>query len=130
MDNIKPAALVTMAGGVLLLISTFLDWFGVLGFGFNLFEGDLFGLSGIFMLIMAIICIVVPLLGALAPDVNLPSNVAGMSMNQVLHAFGFAALLLSFSLLFRDNSAEIGTILGLLGSIGVVAGTHMEQNAS
>ncbi len=125
MDQLKPTSLAIVAGGVLVLIASFLDWF----LEFSAYESAIFGLTGFFLLLIALICIVVPLLGALAPQVTLPERIVGLSRNQVLHALGFAVLVLSFSLLFREDSAKIGTILALVGSIAIVAGSHLEHAA-
>jgi hypothetical protein len=134
MNQLRPSQIAIVVGGVVVLISSFLDWmsfsFGAGSIGFSAYENALFGLTGIFLLVIAVICIAVPLLGAFASDVKLPESVAGLSRNQVLHALGIAVLVLSFSLLFRSDSAKIGTILALLGSIAIVAGSHMEESTT
>ena len=124
MDQLRPGALAIVGGGVVVLIASFLDWLGP----FSAYESTFFGLTGIFLLIISVICIVMPLLGAFAPDVKLPDGIAGLNRNQVVHALGMAVLLLSFSLLFREDSAKIGTILALVGSLAIMGGSHMESS--
>jgi len=122
MDQLRPGAVAIVGGGVIVLIASFLDWFGP----FSAYENRLFGLTGVFLLIFAAICIAFPLVDAVAPDVHLPESVAGLTRNQFVHALGMAVLVLSFSLLFRESSARLGTILALIGSLAIIGGSQME----
>ena len=124
MDNIKPAALVTMAGGVLLLISTFLDWAGFGPIGWSAYDGDLFGLNGIFMLIIALVAIAIPAIQNFAPAVNLPARVMGLSLNELTMMLGFAALVYTFSLWFWSPS-QSGVILAAIGAAAIDVGAWM-----
>lgn len=126
MDKLKPGALAIVGGGVVLLIAGFLDW----TFTFNPYNGSLFGITGVVLFVIAGLCIVVPLVSALAPQVKLPSSIAGLTLNQALAGLGFAVFVLTLSLLFRSESAKIGTILGLVSSLAILGGTHMENSAT
>lgn len=126
MNQLRPGAIAVLAGGVVLLISSFLDWTGP----FNAWESSLFGLTGLFLFVIGAICAAVAAIRAFAPQVNLPGNIVGLSLDQALLGLGVAVLLLALGLLFRDESAKIGTILALLSSIAIIAGSHMETQAS
>lgn len=125
MNDMRPGAIAVLAGGVVLLISTFLDWRGP----FTIWEGNLFGLTGFFLFIIAAAVIAVAAIRAFAPQVNLPSEVLGMSLDQAVAGLGIAVVLLTFSLLFADEGAKIGTILALVGAAAITAGGVMEEQA-
>jgi len=126
MDQLKPGALAIVGGGILLLIAGFLDW----TLTANPYNGSFFGITGVVLFIIAGLCIAVPLVGALAPQVKLPSSIAGLTLNQALAGLGFAVFVLAFSLLFRSESAKIGTILGLVASLAILGGTYKENSAT
>jgi hypothetical protein len=129
-NDLRPSSIAAMAGGAALLIASFLDWFSVSAGPFS-YSSSLwdFGLQGFFMLVIAAIIIAVPALASFAPQVKLPEQVLGFSRNQIVAVLGFTAFLISFSILFRSDSAKIGTILSLLGSIAVLVGAYMEMQA-
>ncbi|MDH4170143.1 MAG: hypothetical protein OEW42_11185 [Acidimicrobiia bacterium] len=133
MNNIRPGALTIMIGGALLFISSFLDWFSFdTRFGSssaNAYNGSLFGLTGLFLFVIAAVVIAVAALRSFAPETKLPDDLLGLAQNQVVMALGFSVFVLAFSLLFRENSAKIGTILALLSSGAVVVGGFLEQQA-
>ena len=128
MNNVRPSTLAAIVGGALLFIASFLDWFSVGGGGFsisfNLWDQ---GFQGFFMIVLAIVIVAFAAIPAFAPQVQLPDEILGFSRNQVIMVLGFAAFFLSFAILFRENSAKIGTILSLLASIAVLAGGWMEN---
>ena len=124
MDNIKPAHLITMGGGVLLLISTFLDWAGFGPIGWSALDGDLFGLTGIFVLVIALIAIAVPAIRSFAPAVNLPDRIMGLSIDEFVMMLGFATLIWSFSLWFWSPS-QSGVILAAIGAAAIDVGAWM-----
>ncbi len=131
MNDLRPSSIAAMGGGAALLIASFLDWraysagpFG--SYGWSLWD---FGLQGFFMLVIAVVIIAVPALASFAPQVKLPEQIIGFSRNQIVAVLGFTAFLISFSILFRSDSAKIGTILSLLGSIAVLVGAYLEMQA-
>lgn len=126
MDKLKPGALAIVGGGVLLLIAGFLDW----SFRVSPYNGSLFGITGVVLFVIAGFCIAVPLIRALAPQVKLPSSIAGLNLNQALAGLGLAVFVLAFSLLFRREVAVLGTILGVVSSLAIIGGAHMENNTS
>lgn len=133
--QIRPGAIAMLAGGVLLLISTFLDWIGALGEGINVYnsgvEGarNIYGLAGIFLLLISLAVIAVTAIRTFAPQVNLPSNILGFSMNQVVLILGFAAFVYGFSLTFVSNS-KFGAILAWISAAAIVVGAFLEEKAA
>lgn len=127
-NQIRPGAIAIIVGGVLTLISSFLDWFGIGRFGRNAYETDLFGLTGIFLLLLSVAVIAVAAIGAFAPQVNLPANIVGFTLNQVVLVVGVAIFLWGFSLMLRENS-DFGTILAWIGGTAIVAGAFLEDRA-
>ncbi len=124
MNDLKPGALAALGGGVLLIISTFLDWFGP----FSVWEGVFFGFTGFIMLVIGAAVAAIAAVRAFAPQVSLPDQVLGLSLDQVTFALGFSVAVYTFGLLFRDESAKIGTILALVASIAIAAGGYLESN--
>ncbi len=125
MNQLRPGAIAVLAGGIVLLISTFLNWLGP----FSAWESNFFGLTGLFVFIIGALCAAVAGIRAFAPQVNLPANIAGLSINQAVLGLGAAVFLLTLGLLFRESSAKIGTILALLSSAAIVVGAYLETNA-
>lgn len=123
--QIRPGQIAALAGGVLILISTFLDWVGAFGFGFNVYEGDIFGFTGILLLLLALDIIVTTAVRAFAPQVNLPKQLLGFSMDELTLAAGFAAFIYGLSMATTDSS-QSGTLLCALGGLAVVVGAFLE----
>jgi hypothetical protein len=115
-----------LGGGVLIFLSTFLDWLGFGPFGFNAYSGDAFGFTGILLLVLSLEIIVVTAIGSFAPDVSLPDELLGFTMNELTLLAGFAAFVWGFSITFLEGNQE-GTLLCALGGIAVVAGAIIEQ---
>ncbi len=130
MDSIRPGTIATLAGGVVLLIASFLDWqsFGAGGFSIGLNAWDR-GLTGFFLLVIAGIAIGVAAVDGFAPQVNLPENILDFSRNQLVGALGAAAFVFSFCMLFALEGFQIGTILAVLASAAIVVGARMEDQA-
>ncbi len=123
----KPGAIAMLVGGVIILLSTFLDWFGFSGFfGVNAYSGDFLGFTGILLLLLSLDIIAVTAIRAFLPDVKLPDQLLGFSMNELSLMAGFASFVWGFSLAFQDGSQE-GTLLCALGGIVVVVGAILEQ---
>lgn len=127
--QIRPGTIAILAGGALLLISTFIDWVGNDFFGASVLDGDVYGLSGILLLLIAIAIIAIAAIGAFAPQIDLPSGILGFSMNQVLLILGFAAFVYGFSLTFVDSS-KFGAILAWIAAAAIVVGAFLEDKAA
>lgn len=123
--NFRPGQIALLAGGALIFISTFLDWFGFGSFGASAYEGDLFGFTGIFLLLLSVGIIALTAIAVFAPQVNLPDQVLGFSMNELALMAGFASLVWGFSMAVRDGSKG-GTLLCAVGGVAVVVGAFLE----
>ena len=126
--DIRPGAITMLIGGVVIFISTFLDWFGFGPFGANAYDGDFFGFTGILLLLLALDVIAVTAIRAFAPQENLPNELLGFSMNEIALFVGIAAFVWGFSISFVDGS-ESGTLLCALGGILVAVGAVLEHRA-
>lgn len=123
MDGVRPSAFMFMGGGLVLFISTFLDWFdGVVGF--NGWETDAYGLQGIFVAVIGLL-----VGGGVAvttfANVDLPDDVVGFTRTQVFLALGLAAFLITFGLQFGNNPG-IGVLLGWISAAVIVAAGVMD----
>jgi len=116
-QQLKPGPIITLVGGAILIIATFLDW----GPNVNGFDTDFVGLLGIFTLLIGLATAVNAGLDSFAPQVNRPDGFLGMSRNQISVALGFSAFIWFFGYQFRDGS-DFGVTLGWIGAAAVVAG--------
>ena len=131
-NNIKPSTIMLIAGGAVLLLSSFLDWFSVSSGGFSIgasgWEIDGFGLHGI---IVALIGLAVG--GGVAlttfANVSMPERILGFNHDQLHLILGFSAFLITFGLQFREGAA-IGVLLGWIASAVIVAGAYMDMQAA
>ena len=130
MDQTRPGTIAMLAGGAVLLISTFLDWqkvdFGIASASANAWDR---GLSGFFLLFIAGIAMGIAGVTAFAPLVDLPGQVMGSTLTQVVMLLGASALVFSFCMLFAFEGFQIGTILAFASSAAVTAGGYMENTA-
>ncbi len=130
-NDIKPSTIMLIAGGAVLLISTFLDW---LSFGSGNFSVGASGwnteTNGIQGILVAVIGLAIA--GGVAArqfgGVSLPDRILGMDHNQLHLALGFAAFLITFGLQFRSGAA-IGVLLGWVASAVIVAAAVMDMKA-
>jgi hypothetical protein len=120
MPNLKPSQIVILASGAVLFLFSFLDFVGDdngwSDFGLTTFPA-LFGLIAA---------------GAVAAaafgNVKLPEPILTFSFNQILLVLGLTAFLILFGLVIAvEGDKGIGLYFSLLGSIGLLAGTAMEQ---
>ncbi len=126
-NNVKPSTIMLIAGGAVLFISTFLDWFSSGGFGVNGWDTDFFGFHGIFVAVIGLLIGVVAAVRQFT-DVELPDEVIGMGSNQLHIALGFAAFLITFGNITQDNVA-IGIHLGWISAAVIVAAGIWDQQA-
>jgi hypothetical protein len=130
-NNIKPSTIMLIAGGIVLLVSTFLDWAsfdtGFGSVGFSGWETEGFGLLGI-------LCALIGLLigGGVAlrqfGNVSMPDNILGFNHDQIHLILGCEAFIITFGLVFRGD-VGIGLWLGLVASAVIVAGSYMDMTA-
>ena len=122
-QQLKPGPIVMLAGGVVMIIASFLDWSEEFFFGGGSagLSTDRFGLLGIFTLVIGIATAVNGGLEAFAPQVKRPDGALSMSRDQIAVALGFAAFFWSFGLLFAE-ATKIGLILAAIGAAAVAVG--------
>ena len=123
--QLRPGQITALVGGVIILISTFLDWFGFGPIGFSVYEGDLFGFTGIILLLLSLDIIATTAIRAFAPQVNLPQQILGFSLDELTLAAGFAAFIYGLSISTVDGS-QGGTLLAALGGLAVGVGAFLE----
>ena len=126
-NDVESSTVMLIAGGAVLFISTFLDWFSVgdggFSYGANAWEVNAFGLLGIFCAAIGVV-----IGGSAVADnvgnVSLPDQLLGFTAKQVHLILSSFALLITVGFLFRGD-VGIGLILGLLASGVMVAGSFM-----
>jgi len=127
-NDIKPSTIMLIAGGAVLVLSTFLDW---LSFGSGSFSVGVSGwnteTSGILGILVALIGLAIAVGVGLRQfsTVSIPDQVLGFDSNQLHLALGFAAFLVTFGLQFRSG-AGIGVLLGWIASAVIVAAAIMD----
>lgn len=123
MDDIKPSQMLHIGGGALILICTFLDWFG----NSSGWDTDGFGLLGILYAAIGAVLVGGGLMAATGNDANLPDEVLSLNRDQLHLMLGFTVFISLFGLQFSTFS-EIGITLGWIGGALVVASAVMEIN--
>jgi hypothetical protein len=130
--DIKPSTIMLIAGGAVLLLSTFLDWVsfgsGDFSVGSNGWETDGFGLQGIFVAVIGL-----AIGGGVAASqfgsVKKPDKILGFDHNQLHLALGLSAFLITFGLQLRDGAA-IGILLGWVSAAVIMAAAIMDMRAA
>ena len=132
MDNIKLPTVAMIGGGALLLLSTFLAWqkFGAGSFSVSTNAWDRSTLSGLFLVVIAVIAIAVPVITNFTPQISLPNDILGFSPTKLVTALGWSAFVISFGLLFQIEGFQIGSILAVLASAAIVAGGVMDDDVA
>ena len=126
--NPRPSVWMLLAGGAVLFLGTFLDWFGSGGFGFNAWETEYFGFLGIFVALMGLATAVGVGLSTFGGQ-KLPANVLGFTINQIYLMFGFTCSVVTLGFVFAGE-VKFGLILALLGSAAMLVGAFMENQAA
>lgn len=133
-SKLTPAAIVILAGGVVVLLGSFLDFyefsFGPLSEGFSAWSGDAFFPVTIIPVLCGVAMAAHIALTAFAANVNLPERVLGIGWNQIHLALGFQATIMMLAFLVQDKGGfdiAIGFWLMLLGSIALIVGAVMRE---
>ena len=133
MDNLKPSQMMHIGGGVLIVLSTFLNWWsfgdGDFSASANAWSTDSYGIMGILLFAIGVVLAGGGIMAATGNDENMPDEVLGLSRNQLHLALGFAAFVPTFGFQFAREAA-IGITLGWIGAVLVIASAIMEQNES
>jgi hypothetical protein len=134
--KLSPANIVILAGGVVMLIGSFLDFYTISGFGggtasFNAWSGGSgFGIFGIATVVVLCGIVMAAQVGltSFASNVSVPDKVLGLSWDQVHLALGFQAALMMIAFLIRSKgplSFGIGFWFMLLAGIALLVGAVM-----
>jgi len=128
-NNIKPSTIMLIAGGAVLVLSSFLEWNDRFAFsGSSGWETDLYGIQGI---VVALIGLAIG--GGVAltkfANVSMPERILGFDHDQLHLVLGFSAFLITFSLQFQTG-ASIGILLGWIASAVIVAGAYIDIQAA
>ncbi len=127
-EDIKPSTIMLIAGGAVMLISTFLAW---LDTGFGTISGwstEAYGLTGIFVAVIGIV-VAGGTVATKFANVSLPDEILSFTRDQIYCMLGLAAFLITFGLQF-GSSTGIGILLGWIASGVVVAGAIMDIQAA
>jgi hypothetical protein len=126
-SDIKPSTIMLIAGGAVLLLSTFLDWQSEGGFGANGWDTDFYGFHGIFVAVIGLVIALGVALQQFA-NVDIPDRILGFDHNQVHLVLGFAAFLITFGNILLESVA-IGVHLGWIASAVIIAAAIMDMRA-
>lgn len=111
MDTRDNAPLIAAGGGLLLLISLFMSWFG----DFSAFE--VFDFTDIVLAAIALIAIAVGAGIATGNPLNPPGGPGG-----ILSASGLIAFAMVATWIFEGEERKFGIFLALIGAIGIIVG--------
>ena len=125
MDTCNPGPLLQIGGGALMIISTFLDW----RFATSGLSTDAAGLFGIFTLVFGALLLVIGLAGSFVPQINLPSEVAGISIEKLAVMLAAAIFLWTFGSITAD-SVKIGIHLAWIGALVAEVGAMLRLRAA
>jgi len=129
--KLSPANIVILAGGVVMLVGSFLNFYTYGPFSASAWSGAQgFGVFGIATI--AVLCGVVMAaevgLKAFAPNVSLPDKLLGLSWDQLHLALGFQATIMMLAFLIRSKGPfgfGIGFWFMLLSAIALLVGAIM-----
>jgi hypothetical protein len=128
--DMKAPTWLQLGGGALLFIGSFLDWYGVSGYGFSGTDTDFNGLQGIFTLVIGLGIAGVVALRTFAPQVNVPTDIAGIAVDKMLFMLAVGAFLMCFGGLFISAGSlgpKIGLYFCVVGAALAVAGYVIES---
>ena len=108
-----------MAGGAVLAIASLLDWVEFIG------KTELFGFQWVFTLLIGAAAAIVVAIKTFS-SVELPDEILGFSLNQIIVALGFGAFMILFGAQFGERR-EIGVLLGWISAAVLTAGAFMES---
>ena len=127
-NNPRPSVWMLLAGGAVVFLSTFINWFGSGSYGFSAWETEYFGFIGIFVAVMGLATAITVGLTTFA-GTALPANIAGFTWNQIYLSFAFTCTVITLGFLFAGQ-VKFGLILALLGSAVMLAGAFMESQTT
>ena len=121
-SRLSYGAIAAGVGGLLLIISLFLDWVGEDEFGLNAW--DLFSITDFFLLIVGLLALAFGVIEALGANVNLPFN-----RTRVLTILGIIAASIVWAFLLEADNIKFGFILAALASAAILAGGILAERS-
>jgi len=132
--KLSPANIVILAGGAVMLIGSFLNFYQFASFSTSAWgSGEGFGVFGIATVVVlcGVAMGVQVALSTFAPNVSVPDTLLGLSWDQVHLALGFQAALMMLAFLIRATGPlefGIGFWFMLLAAIALLVGAIMRVN--
>jgi hypothetical protein len=121
-SRLSYGAVAAGGGGLLLIISLFLDWVGVGDFGGNAFK--LFDLVDIFLLLVGLAAVAFAAMEALGTNVSLPFDRV-----RTLTILGIIATSIVWAFLFETDNQKFGFYLAALASLVILAGGILAERS-
>ena len=122
MNNLKPAEIIILASGAVLLIFSFLDWF------FATSAWDFFPLL-VWPAIFGAASAIILAIQKFGNSTTFPSGLLGFTWNQFHFISGLVAVLITVGTLIAfDGDKKIGLYFSCLGAIGLLVGAIMLAN--
>jgi len=125
--KLSPANIVILAGGAVMLVGSFLDFYTFAGQSVNAWSSGLFGIATVIVLCGTVMGVQVAV-AAFAPNVKLPEALLGLTWDQVHLALGFQAALMMLAYLVLSHggaSFGIGFWFMMLAAIALLTGAIM-----
>src|SRR5689334_14330718 len=107
-------------GGIVLIISLFLNWFSAGGFGETGWE--FFSFTDIVLFVLGLLAIAYAAIELTGAAVRLP-----VDRNRALTVIGIIALTITFVFLVEGSHQAVGLILALLASIAILVGGYLAE---
>ena len=117
-----------LGGGVLMVISTFINW----RTGTSGLSTDALGLLGIFTLLFGAAIAAVAGTRAFAPQTSLPDEIAGLSLNKICAIFSLTTFLWTFGMISGAAikfGIHLAWISSAIATVGVVM-TMMDEGGA
>jgi hypothetical protein len=109
-------------GGLLLILSLFLDWVGEGGFGGNAF--DLFSIVDLLLLAIGLAAVGFAAMEAFALNITLP-----VDRVRTLTVLGIVSTSIVWAFLFETSSQKIGFFLAAIASLAILAGGLLAERS-
>lgn len=121
-SQLSYGAVASGVGGLLLILSLFLDWIGSGPFGASAF--DLFSIVDLFLLAVGLAAVAFAAIEAMGANVNLPVNRV-----RALTVLGIIATSIVWAFLLEADSIKIGFILAAIASAAILAGGILAERS-
>jgi uncharacterized protein DUF2510 len=121
-SRLSYGALAAGAGGLILILSLFLDWQGITGFSLNAW--DLFSIMDFFLLLVGLAAVAFAAMEAFALQVTLPFDRV-----RALTILGIIATSFVWGGLLESEHIKIGFILAAIGSLAILAGGILAERS-